>query len=78
MQQRAGARGLAEHRHVAGIAAEGVDVLLHPLQRGELIAQSVVGDAGQRHEAERTDAVVARHDDDVTALGKARAVIRLE
>ena len=35
-------RRLAEDRDVVGIAAEGRDVLLHPLQRGDLIQQAVV------------------------------------
>jgi len=39
--ERAGAGGFAEHGDVAGGAAEGRDVLLHPLQRGDLIHDSV-------------------------------------
>ena len=36
------ARGLTEQRDLPGIAAERLDVLAHPAQRGELIAQPVV------------------------------------
>ena len=33
----------AKDRHVAGIAAEGRDVLLHPREGGELVEQAKIG-----------------------------------
>ena len=36
--------GLAEDRHVVGVAAEPLDVVLHPLQRGDLVEQPEVRD----------------------------------
>ena len=36
------AGGLAEDRHVAGIAAEGGDVVAYPLQRGDLVEQAEI------------------------------------
>ena len=38
------AGGFPEDRDVAGVPAEGVDVLPHPLQRRDLVKQSEVGD----------------------------------
>jgi hypothetical protein len=40
---RAGTGGFAEHRDPRGIAAEGLDLLLHPAQRSHLVKQCPVG-----------------------------------
>ncbi len=52
-----------------GIATERGDVVLHPLQRGDRVVQTEVGgvttDRACVEEAQRTQAVVRRHDDDV-------------
>src|SRR5262245_54857387 len=48
-QQRAADRAgrLAEDRYIAGVAAEYRDIALNPLQRGDLIEQSIItGKAG--------------------------------
>ncbi len=36
---------LAEDRDIAGIAAEGRDVVAHPFERGDLVEQPEIGDA---------------------------------
>ena len=41
-EHRRSARGLAEHRHPVGVAAERGDVLLDPAQRGQLVPQRQV------------------------------------
>ena len=63
--------GLAEHRHIPGVAAEPADVALHPAQRGLLVHQPVVAGRAARpgqglvgQEAERAEPVVERDDDD--------------
>ena len=69
----------AEQRHVAGVAAEGADVLVNPLQRGELVEDAVLaggqavfcGQGGMPDEAERAEPVVERHDHDA-ARGRMR------
>ena len=40
---RSAARRLAEDRHPVRVAAEGPDVVPHPLQRGDLVEQAPVG-----------------------------------
>ena len=42
-RHRDAARRLAEDRHVAGVAAERGDVVAHPLQRRDLVAEAEVG-----------------------------------
>ena len=74
---------MAEDRHVGRIAPEGVDVGLHPAQRGHDVEQPLV--AGRRHGAlrgavevdktERPQAVIDRDDDNVTAPGQRRPVV---
>jgi hypothetical protein len=74
---------LAEDRDVLGIAAEVRDVLVHPVERGGLVAQHQVrvrvlaaGDEiAQRERAQRAQAVVQGHDDGVAARRQARAVV---
>ena len=74
---------LAEDRHVVRVAAEALDVGLHPAQRRDLIAlaevrRGVVALAAERAEvavAERAEAIVDRHDHDVAALAQRSAVV---
>ena len=75
---------LAEHRHPPGIAAEGRDVPLHPLQRRDLVHQPIVAQPpavgvlrAQRRMgkvAQAAQAVVDRHHHDA-APGQSRAVV---
>ena len=76
------ATGLAEDRHVAGIAAEGRDVALDPFQRSLLIHDAVVDgqmafaiNCRMREEAKRADPVVERHDHYAAAADELAAVI---
>ena len=75
------ARGLAEDRHVPGVAAERGDVLAHPFERADLVAQAEVrvdaarAQLGVVQEAERAEPVVDRHDDHVAAPREPRAVV---
>ena len=73
---RDAARRLPEDRHPVGIAAEGRDVPLHPLQAGDEVQEAVVagslvrrlrGQLGMREEAERPHAVVDAHEHDPLA-----------
>ena len=77
-QERADAHGagrLAEDRDVGRVAAEGRDVVAHPLERGDLVEQAEVRIAvGEVEEALGADAVVDRHADDAVA-GEAAAVV---
>ncbi len=74
--------GLAEDRHVVGIAAERLDVLLHPPQRGGLVEEPDVAAArvrlaaevGQVQEPERAQSVVAG-DHDGVANGQVGPVV---
>ena len=69
------AAGLAEDRHVRGIAAEARDVVPHPLERGDDVEQTHVSrcrvllaaDGREVEEADRADAVVEADDDDIVA-----------
>ena len=59
-QRGQAARRLAEQGHLAGIAAKGADVALHPAQRGLLVHQAVVSGraaraAGQRRVGQETE-----------------------
>ncbi len=80
-QQRADfapAAGLAEDRHVAGIAAEPVDVVAHPLQRRDHVERAGVprlcelGTADRREveEAEDVEPLIHGNDHDVVAFGQ--------
>ena len=65
---RPAARRLAEDRHPARVAAEGPDVVPHPLQRGDLVEQAPVGGrALDLREALDAQPVVERHHDDTAA-----------
>ncbi len=73
------AGGLAEDRDVARVAAEALDVVVDPLQRGDLVQLADVGGRtpgiaavpAEIEVPERSDAVVDRHHDDVTPFGRA-------
>jgi hypothetical protein len=83
--ERAGfeaAAGFAEDEDLAGIAAEGRDVVAHPFERGDHVEHA--GDAairelfavgGKVEVAEEVEAVVDGDDDNVTAFCEAHAVI---
>ena len=43
VRDAAGARGLAEDDHLRGVALEGTDVALHPLQREPLVLDAGFG-----------------------------------
>ena len=64
------ARAFAEDGDVAGVAAEGRDVALHPFERGDHVHHAVVGDRGavgllrQQRMRERTEAAEAVVDRD--------------
>ena len=72
-----GARGLAEHGDAVGVAAEGADVVPHPGERGDLVAQAEVG--GVVAVAEVEEPVGARPPVDRhahhTVAGEAAAVV---
>ena len=69
---------LAEDRDVAGIAAEGGDILPHPRERGDLVEQAEVGapssPVAEIEESVGADPVIDGHADDAVA-GEAAAVI---
>ena len=74
---------LAEDRHLAGVAAERGDVVLHPFQRGDVIEDGVVarrmlrrfsGQFGVGQEPERAQPVVRGHDDDTLACERGAVV----
>ncbi len=78
----ASAAGLAEERHIAGVAAEFCDVVLHPLQRGDQIDGAgvarlrVLRAIGREIErADDIEAVVDADDYDVAELAEILAVI---
>ncbi len=78
----AAAAGLAEHGHVAGVAAELRDVRPHPGKRvhdvehahGARLRERLAAELGQRREAEHVQAMIDRHDDHVAAAREIRAV----
>jgi hypothetical protein len=85
-QQRAdreGARGLAEDGHVAGVAAECLDVVANPAQRRDLIelaevragSEPVATVLGEREIAERTESIIDGHDHRVAALRERATVV---
>ena len=56
------ARGLTEHGHVVGIAAEGRNIFLHPAQSERHIAQGdICRNAGDLQKAVHIHAVIRRH-----------------
>ena len=81
---RHGAGAFTEDGDIPGVAAEGRDVLLHPLQGGDLVHQAVVAEpapvgvlGGQSRVgevAEATQAVVDRHHHDATP-GQRRPIV---
>jgi hypothetical protein len=78
-----GARRLAEDRHVLGVAPERLDVVAHPFECGDLVAQPdvrrshlVVGtELAKVQESECAEAVVEGDHDDVSAPRKVRPVV---
>ena len=61
---RSATRRLAEDRHPVRVAAEGPDVVAHPLQRGDLVEQAPVGrGAVDLRETLHAQPVVERHHD---------------
>jgi|GEM_PF-5016889 len=83
-QRRHGAAAcrLTEQRHSIRVTTEGCDVALNPLQRCNHVAESDIGLEGmftriegrEVDEAENTDTVVDRDDDNVTVLGQCGCV----
>ena len=72
-----GAGRLARHRHRGRVAAEGGDVVLDPLERGDLVEQAERAGAGPVTDVEvagRVQAVVERDRDDAVARER-RAVV---
>src|SRR5271163_2553044 len=76
------AGGLAEDRNVPGVAAEGRDVVTHPLHRELLILQAVVPslmrfavERALRDESQVAEAIVDRHDDHAPPDERSRVVI---
>ena len=77
------ARGLAEDRHVAGVAAEPGDAVADPFERRDLVEDARVARArgfgaelvGEVQEPERGQAVVDRDDHDVAVPGEVRSVV---
>jgi hypothetical protein len=78
------ARGLAEDRHPARVAAEGADVVLHPAQGGLRVGQgqgpragrALLGaEGGVGDEAERTQPVVDGDHDDVAEQRELACVV---
>src|SRR5262249_1011849 len=71
----AAAARLAEDRHVAGIAAEPLDIITHPTQRRDEIEHpgvarmrpGLAADTRQMQKAENIEAVVDADDDDIAA-----------
>lgn len=75
------AGAFAENRHVRRVAAEGRNVVVHPLQAGDLVEQTeVAGSVGRRgrrvaqrrmaEPAEYTEPVLQRHHDHSLAAGQ--------
>ena len=80
----AAATGLAEDHHVRGIAAEGFDVLLHPLQRRHQIGRARVAGVrilrtvgGEIQRAEDVQPVIHADHDDVAELAERAPVVRV-
>ena len=77
---RHGPRRLTRDGHLARIAPEPGDVVVHPTQRRLLVCQAVVADvAGRaqsrvRQEAQRAQPIVDGDDDDVAAARQSRAL----
>ena len=69
---------LAEHRDIAGIAAERGNVGLHPFQRGNDVELSGIGRVAEQFGVEVTEmgvakhiqAMIDRHHDDIAGLGE--------
>ena len=77
------ARRLAEDRDLRGVAAEGRDLLPHPLERRHLVEdplvsgrrQPLAAERLQVEEAEHAEAIVERDDDHVAASGEDGTVV---
>jgi len=80
---RHGSGGFPDEGDAAGVATEGSDILLHPLQGLELIAQPEVGEHLSRlvlqvrvmQPAKHTQPVVHADDDDVLFLGQLPCIV---
>ena len=78
---RHAARRFTGHGHLAGIATEVGDAVVDPAQRRLLIGQAIVADPagrterGMGKEAERTQPVVDRDDDDIALLRQPSGVV---
>ena len=78
MEHHAAPGRLAEDRDPIRVAAEHADVLVHPLECGDRVAQAAVRRPAHRpgiEEPERAEPVVARDDDDVLFDTEAPAVV---
>ncbi len=82
-QHRRRTRRLPEHGHPVGIATERGDVVPHPIQRGDLIAQAQVvveslTEVAEFETPEHADPVGDVDDDDVAVGGQPGAVVQLQ
>ena len=81
-QYRSGTGGFAENRYPARIAAECRDVVAHPGQRGDLVAQAqivveAVAEVAELETAENPDPIGDIDDDDIAVGGQPRSVVEL-
>ena len=75
-RDRSATRRLTEDRHPVRVAAEGPDVVAHPLERGDLVEQTPVGRSSlDLREALDPDPVVERHHHDAAVPGEPAAVV---
>src|SRR4030095_13506512 len=78
----AAAAGLAEDRDVAGIAAEALGIVAHPLQRGAHVERAGVAglgkvlaaEVGKIHVTKNVEALIDGHHHNVVVLGEAGAI----
>ena len=82
-QHRCRTRRFAEHRHPVGITAERGDVVAHPAQRRELVAQAQVvvepvAEVAELESAEHAEPIGDVDDDDVAVGGQPGAVVELQ
>ena len=77
-----GTGALAHDGHILRISAEGLDIVLHPADRGHLVIESVVAgkagfllQLGQAYKAHRPQAVVKGHADD--SLGGPHRAVKM-
>ena len=78
------AAGLAEDHHVARVAAEGFDVVVNPVERGDQVELTDVarvrvfraaGEAGEIEIAEQIQPMIERDEHDVAFLREPHAVV---